>query len=83
MSRSPSQYDRIAFVASKTPEATEALASDPKHTRTLQYYGMWYLEQGNQLMALDHLERIQVVCGKGCEDYRLLREAIVESKSSY
>jgi NAD+ kinase len=26
MSRTPSQYERIAFVASKTPEATEALA---------------------------------------------------------
>ena len=61
----------------------QALASDPKHTRTLQYYGMWYLDQGNQLMALDHLQRIQVVCGKGCEDYRLLREAIVEGKLSY
>jgi len=61
----------------------KALASDPKHTRTLQYYGMWFLEQGNQLMALDHLKRIEVVCGKGCEDYQLLREAIVEGKSSY
>jgi tetratricopeptide (TPR) repeat protein len=61
----------------------QALASDPKHTRTLQYYGMWHLEQGNQWMALDHLERIQVICGTGCEDYRLLREAIVEGKSSY
>jgi NAD+ kinase len=26
MSRSPAQYERIAFVASKTPEASEALA---------------------------------------------------------
>jgi tetratricopeptide (TPR) repeat protein len=60
-----------------------ALASDPKHTRTLQYYGMWHLEQGNKLKAEDHLERIQVICGTGCEDYRLLREAIVEGKTSY
>ena len=61
----------------------KALASDPKHTRTLQYYGMWHLEQGNKLKAEDHLERIQVICGQGCEDYRLLREAIVEGKTSY
>jgi tetratricopeptide (TPR) repeat protein len=61
----------------------KALASDPKHTRTLQYYGMWHLEQGNKLKAQDHLERIQVICGNGCEDYRLLREAIVEGKVSY
>lgn len=61
----------------------KALASDPKHTRTLQYYGMWHLEQGNKLKAEDHLERIQVICGQGCEEYRLLREAIVEGKTSY
>jgi len=61
----------------------KALASDPKHTRTLQYYGMWHLEQGNKLKAEDHLERIQVICGTGCEDYRLLRAAIVEGKTSY
>ena len=24
-----------------------ALASDPKHVRTCQYYGMWHVEQGN------------------------------------
>ena len=61
----------------------QALASDPKHTRTLQYYGMWHLEQGNRLKAQDHLEKIEVICGTGCEDYRLLREAIVEGKVSY
>lgn len=60
-----------------------ALASDPKHTRTLQYYGMWHLEQGNKLKAEDHLERIQVICGTACDDYRLLKEAIVEGKTSY
>jgi hypothetical protein len=24
-----------------------------------------------------------VICGTGCEDYRLLRDAIVEGKTSY
>lgn len=61
----------------------KALASDPKHTRTLQYYGMWHLEQGNRLKAQDHLEKIEVICGSGCEDYLLLRKAIVEGKTSY
>ena len=61
----------------------KALASDPKHTRTLQYYGMWHLEQGNKLKAQDHLEKIEVICGAGCEDYLLLRKAIVEGKTSY
>ncbi len=61
----------------------KALASDPKHTRTLQYYGMWHLEQGNRLKAQDHLEKIEVICGSGCEDFVLLRKAIVEGKTSY
>ena len=61
----------------------QALASNPKHTRTLQYYGMWHLEQGNRLKAQDHLEKIEVICGSGCEDYLLLRKAIVEGKTSY
>ncbi len=71
------QYDQSKIWYEK------ALASDPKHTRTLQYYGMWHLEQGNRLKAQDHLERIEVICGAGCEDYRLLRDAIVEGKTSY
>ena len=70
-------------MTSRKPGTSRRWRAIPKHTRTLQYYGMWHLEHGNQWMALDHLERIQVVCGTGCEDYRLLREAIVEGKSSY
>ncbi len=35
-----------------------ALASDPKHVRTWQYYGMWHVEQGNKLKAADFLEQI-------------------------
>jgi tetratricopeptide (TPR) repeat protein len=61
----------------------KALAADPAHTRTWQYYGMWHLENGNALKAQDHLEKIRLICGTTCEDYRLLREAIVEGKTSY
>ena len=32
-----------------------ALAADPKHVRTWQYYGMWHVEQGNMLKAADFL----------------------------
>src|SRR6185295_1126744 len=28
-----------------------ALAADPRHVRTWQYYGMWHVEQGNMLKA--------------------------------
>ena len=35
----------------------KALASDPNHTRTWSYYGMWHAEQGNRLKAEDFLQR--------------------------
>ncbi len=59
----------------------KALAADPKHTRTWQYYGMWHLEQGNRLKAEDHLERIRLICGQDCEDYRSLRDALAGNAS--
>jgi tetratricopeptide (TPR) repeat protein len=54
-----------------------ALASDPNHTRTWQYYGMWQLEQGNMLKAEDYLQKIQLICGNtACSDYRALQDGI-------
>ncbi len=54
-----------------------ALASDPNHTRTWQYYGMWQLEQGNMLKAEDYLQKIQVICGNtACNDYKALKDGI-------
>ena len=47
-----------------------ALAADPKHVRTWQYYGMWHVEQGNKLKAADFLEKIEAICGnKTCKEY--------------
>ena len=54
----------------------KALAADPKHTRTWQYYGMWHLEQGNRLKAEDHLDTIKAICGAECEDYTSLLAAL-------
>ena len=51
-----------------------ALASDPKHVRTWQYYGMWHVEQGNMLKAADFLEKIEAICGgKTCKEYQDLK----------
>ena len=51
-----------------------ALASDPKHVRTWQYYGMWHVEQGNMLKAADFLEKIEAICGgKSCKEYQDLK----------
>jgi len=54
-----------------------ALAADPQHVRTYQYYGMWHVEQGNVLKAKDFLERIEVICGgKSCKEYQDLKGGI-------
>ncbi|MFY9601215.1 MAG: tetratricopeptide repeat protein, partial [Pseudolabrys sp.] len=37
----------------------KALATDPNHVRTWSYYGMWQMEQGNRLKALDDLQKVQ------------------------
>jgi tetratricopeptide (TPR) repeat protein len=54
----------------------KALAADPNHSRTWQYYGMWHLERGDRAKAEQHLERIQLICGQGCEEYTSLRNAL-------
>jgi tetratricopeptide (TPR) repeat protein len=55
----------------------KALAADPNHTRTIAYYGMWHLEQGNRLKAEEELEKIANICGgTGCREYKLLKAAI-------
>lgn len=60
----------------------KALVSDPGHTRTWQYYGLWHLEQGNRLKAEEHLERIRLICGTDCNDFLSLKKAL-ESKITY
>ena len=60
-----------------------ALASDPNHVRTWQYYGMWHVEQGNMLKAADFLEKIEAICGgKTCKEYQDLKGGI-EGTVSY
>jgi len=54
----------------------KALAADPKHTRTWQYYGMWHLERGDRARAEQHLERVRLICGEGCEEFTSLRDAL-------
>lgn len=60
-----------------------ALASDPDHVRTWSYYGMWQMEQGNRLKALDDLQKVQLLCGNSsCEEYRQLK-AVIDGTGSY
>ena len=60
-----------------------ALKADPNHVRTWSYYGMWQMEQGNRLKALDDLQKVNLICGNtSCEEYRQLK-AVIDGKASY
>ena len=61
----------------------KALAADPNHVRTWSYYGMWQMEQGNRLKALEDLQKVQLICGNtSCEEYRQLKD-VIDGKASY
>ena len=60
-----------------------ALKADPNHVRTWSYYGMWQMEQGNRLKALEDLQKVQLICGNdSCEEYRQLK-AVIDGTASY
>lgn len=60
-----------------------ALKADPNHTRTWSYFGMWHMEQGNRLMAKDHLAKVNALCGNTtCEEYFQLK-AVIDGTGSY
>jgi tetratricopeptide (TPR) repeat protein len=61
----------------------KALAADPNHVRTWSYYGMWQMEQGNRLKALDDLQKVKLICGNtDCEAYRQLKD-VIDGKATY
>jgi len=61
----------------------KALAADPNHVRTWSYYGMWQMEQGNRLKALDDLHKVKLICGNtDCKEYIELK-AVIDGKASY
>jgi tetratricopeptide (TPR) repeat protein len=61
----------------------KALAADPDHVRTWSYYGMWQMEQGNRLKALDDLQKVELICGDtSCEAYKELK-AVIDGKATY
>jgi tetratricopeptide (TPR) repeat protein len=60
-----------------------ALAADPNHTRTWQYYGMWHLERGDRPKAEQHLKTIEAICGTQCDDYRSLKLALAGDSLVY
>jgi len=80
----PDVANYIGFVSRKLGRYDDAkvwyeraLAADPTHVRTWQYYGMWHVEQGNMLKAKDHLDRIRALCGgETCKEFADLKGAM-------
>jgi tetratricopeptide (TPR) repeat protein len=54
----------------------QALADDPNHVRTWQYYGLWQLEQGNREQAQYHLNKVSMLVGTDSAEYRSLSSAL-------
>jgi tetratricopeptide (TPR) repeat protein len=80
---SPDVANYLGYANRKLGDYTEAkywyekaLASDPNHVRTWQYYGMLQVERGNMLKAAEHLEKIRQLCGTECKEYADLKSAM-------
>ncbi len=76
-SRKLGRYDDAKFWYEK------ALAADPRHARTLSYYGMWHAEQGNLLKAAEFLDTVGAICGNTqCREYAELK-GVIEGTRTY
>jgi tetratricopeptide (TPR) repeat protein len=61
----------------------KALAANPDHTSTWSYNGMWQMEQGNRLNALDDLKKVKLLCGNTtCREYAELK-AVIDGTLTY
>ena len=60
----------------------QALAVAPNHRGALEYYGELKLLQGDRAGALDHLARLERVCGYGCVQADELRAQISGAEQS-
>ena len=59
-----------------------ALSIDPNHRATMEYMGQAYLMDNKPQEAERLLARLEAVCGKGCNEYRMLEHAITSFKQS-
>ncbi|MFM8467760.1 MAG: tetratricopeptide repeat protein [Oxalobacteraceae bacterium] len=60
----------------------EALKLDPKHKGAHEYIGQAYLKAGQPDKAAGHLAELEKICGKGCEEYQDLANAIARYHKS-
>lgn len=69
---------KLGDVDAAMPYYRKALSINPADTRTRQYMGEAFLQQGDLPSARGQLREIEKVCGVTCEDYQKLADAIAE-----
>lgn len=57
-----------------------ALKLNPNHRGAHEYIGQAYLLQKNKPKAEEHLAALEKICGKKCEEYEDLQQALVAYK---
>jgi tetratricopeptide (TPR) repeat protein len=57
----------------------QALAINANHRGANEYLGQLYLKTGKMKDAQAQLAKLQKICGKGCEEYESLRNAIAKA----
>ena len=54
----------------------QSVALDPRYAKVREYLGEAYVEQGQRKLAEEQLVAIETICGRNCEEYRDLAEAL-------
>ena len=59
-----------------------ALKLNPRHRGATEYVGQAYLLRGNMQLAVAQLNRLERICGRGCEEYASLARAIDDMRAN-
>lgn len=76
-------YRKLKDYAQSQVWYERALAADPNHVRTWQYYGLWQVEQGHRDKAEQNLSKIAQLAGTGSPEYRSLAAALATNNFGY
>ena len=75
-------YRHLGDLENSFAHYREALKLDPKHRGAHEYIGQAYLKAGQPEKAVENLSALEKICGKGCEEYQDLANAITKYNKS-
>ena len=58
----------------------KSVALDPNYAQVREYLGEAYVQKGDMARAKAQLQKIETICGTGCEEYTDLAEAIADPR---